>query len=162
MRVSTNMIFDQGVRALQTQSAALLYTGQQIATGRKILTPADDPVASARALDVTQSRSVNKQFITNQGYAEDALKLRDVRQQRHVGQRQRVPRQQRSDHQRQRGGFGARNRNDALKRTTAGDFDPVHQSSLSSIGPASRRARARALRRARLARSAAASASAFF
>ena len=75
MRVSTNMIYDQGVRALQTQSAALLYTGQQIATGRKILTPADDPVASARALDVTQSRSVNKQFITNQGYAEDALKL---------------------------------------------------------------------------------------
>ena len=39
MRVSTNMIYDQGVRALQTQSAALLYTGQQIATGRKILTP---------------------------------------------------------------------------------------------------------------------------
>ena len=75
MRVSTNMIYDQGVRALQTQSAALLYTGQQIATGRKILTPADDPVASARALDVTQSRSVNKQFTTNQGYAEDALKL---------------------------------------------------------------------------------------
>ena len=75
MRVSTNMIYDQGVRALQTQSAALLYTEQQIATGRKILTPADDPVASARALDVTQSRSVNKQFITNQGYAEDALKL---------------------------------------------------------------------------------------
>lgn len=75
MRVSTNMIYDQGVRALQTQSAALLHTGQQIATGRKILTPADDPVASARALDVTQSRSVNQQFITNQGYAEDALKL---------------------------------------------------------------------------------------
>lgn len=75
MRVSTNMIYDQGVRALQMQSAALLYTGQQIATGRKILTPADDPVASARALDVTQSRSVNEQFITNQGYAEDALKL---------------------------------------------------------------------------------------
>ena len=75
MRVSTNMIYDQGVRALQMQSAALLYTGQQIATGRKILTPADDPVASARALDVTQSRSVNQQFITNQGYAEDALRL---------------------------------------------------------------------------------------
>ncbi len=75
MRVSTNMIYDQGVRALQMQSAALLYTGQQIATGRKILTPADDPVASARALDVTQSRSVNQQFATNQGYAEDALKL---------------------------------------------------------------------------------------
>lgn len=75
MRVSTNMIYDQGVIALQKQSAALLYTGQQIATGRKILTPSDDPVGSARALDVSQSKSVNQQFITNQGYAEDALKL---------------------------------------------------------------------------------------
>lgn len=28
-----------------------------------------------RALDVSQSKSVNQQFITNQGYAEDALKL---------------------------------------------------------------------------------------
>lgn len=75
MRVSTNMIYDQGVIALQKQSAALLHTGQQIATGRKILTPSDDPVGSARALDVSQSKSVNQQFITNQGYAEDALKL---------------------------------------------------------------------------------------
>ena len=75
MRVSTSMIYDQGVIALQKQSAARLHTGQQIATGRKILTPSDDPVGSARALDVSQSKSVNQQFITNQGYAEDALKL---------------------------------------------------------------------------------------
>ena len=75
MRVSTNMIYDQGVNAMQRQSAAMLHTGLQISTGRKILTPADDPVASARALDLTQSRSVNAQFTVNQGYAEDALKL---------------------------------------------------------------------------------------
>ncbi|MBS0510633.1 MAG: flagellar hook-associated protein FlgL [Proteobacteria bacterium] len=75
MRISTSMIYDQGVSALQQQSASLLYTQQQIASGRKIVTPADDPVASARALDVTQSRSVNTQFTRNQGYAQDALKL---------------------------------------------------------------------------------------
>ncbi|ATE59415.1 flagellar hook-associated protein FlgL [Thauera sinica] len=75
MRISTNMIYDQSVGALQQQSASLLHTAQQIASGRKILTPADDPVASARALDVSQSRSVNAQFMSNQGYAEDALKL---------------------------------------------------------------------------------------
>lgn len=77
MRISTNMIYDQSVGALQQQSASLLYTAQQIATGRKVLTPADDPVASAQALDVTQSRSVNAQFTRNQGYAGDALKLVD-------------------------------------------------------------------------------------
>lgn len=77
MRISTSMIYDQSVGALQQQSAALLYTAQQVATGRKILTPSDDPVASARALQVTQSLSVNTQFTTNQGYAEDSLKLVD-------------------------------------------------------------------------------------
>ena len=44
MRVSTNMIYDQGVNAMQRQSASMLHTGLQISTGRKILTPADDPV----------------------------------------------------------------------------------------------------------------------
>lgn len=75
MRISTGMIYDQGVAALQQQSAALLHTNAQIASGRRILTPADDPVASARALDVRQSESLNKQFMNNQSAAEDALRM---------------------------------------------------------------------------------------
>lgn len=75
LRVTTGMIYDQGVGSIQRQTAQLLHTQQQVSTGRRILTPADDPVASARALEVTQSDRVNSQFLINQGAAKDALGL---------------------------------------------------------------------------------------
>jgi flagellar hook-associated protein 3 FlgL len=75
LRVTTTMIYDQGVGAIQRQTAQLLNTQQQVATGRRILTPSHDPVAAARALEVTQAKSVNDQFQLNQGAAKDALGL---------------------------------------------------------------------------------------
>jgi flagellar hook-associated protein 3 FlgL len=79
MRVSTNMIYDRGVATMQRQTAELLRTQQQVSSGRRILTPADDPIGAARALETTQAQSINKQFVTNKGYAEDNLKLLESR-----------------------------------------------------------------------------------
>lgn len=79
MRISTNMIYEKGVAQLQLQTAALLRTQQQLATGRRILAPSDDPIASARALEVGQSKAINKQFATNQGNATDQLGLLENR-----------------------------------------------------------------------------------
>jgi flagellar hook-associated protein 3 FlgL len=79
MRISTNMIFARGVAAIQQQSAQLLQTQQQVSTGRRIVTPADDPIASARALEVQQSKAVNSQFAINRGNAEDNLNLLENR-----------------------------------------------------------------------------------
>ena len=62
---------------MQKQTSSLLQLQQQVSTGRRILTPADDPIASAQALGVSQSQSINTQFQTNQGYANDALSLYD-------------------------------------------------------------------------------------
>jgi flagellar hook-associated protein 3 FlgL len=67
------MIFDAGRNAIQRQNAELLHTQQQIATGRRILTPSEDPIAASRALEVTQSQSANEQFQVNIGSARDAL-----------------------------------------------------------------------------------------
>lgn len=75
MRITTNMIYDRNVFQMQTLWSKSLHTNQEINTGRRILTPADDPIAAARALDVTQSRNVNAQFQTNQNYSNDHLKL---------------------------------------------------------------------------------------
>ena len=77
MRVTTGMIYDSGVGQMQRQNAQLLDTQKQVATGRRILRPSDDPVASARALEISQSKSVNNLYAANQGYANDALKLVD-------------------------------------------------------------------------------------
>ena len=75
MRISTSMIFQTGVSTLQKQTQQLVNTQQQVSTGRRILSPSDDPIASARALEVTQAQSLNKAFITNQGAARAALGL---------------------------------------------------------------------------------------
>lgn len=78
MRISSTMIYDAGVKSINRQSADLLHTQQQLSTGRRILTPSDDPVAAARALEITQTVDINKQYAGAQGYAEDALGLMDA------------------------------------------------------------------------------------
>lgn len=75
MRVSSNMIFDAGLASIQKQTSALLHTQQQVASGRRILTPADDPVAAARALEVEQAKNTNILYQTNQKTAGEQLGL---------------------------------------------------------------------------------------
>ncbi|MCB1926978.1 MAG: flagellar hook-associated protein FlgL [Rhodocyclaceae bacterium] len=75
MRVSTALIHDTAVGSIQDQQTKLLSLQQQVATGRRAVKPSDDPIATARALEVSQSKSVNNQFQLNQGYAKEALGL---------------------------------------------------------------------------------------
>lgn len=73
MRVSTSMLYTLGVDAIGRQQEKLLHLQQQIASGRRILTPADDPVGSAQALTATQAQARTAQHATNIGTANDAL-----------------------------------------------------------------------------------------
>lgn len=75
MRVSTNTLFDSNVAALNRQQAQLLHTQQQIASGRKLLSPSDDPVAATRALDITQSDAMNSQYASNRNAARHTLSM---------------------------------------------------------------------------------------
>jgi flagellar hook-associated protein 3 FlgL len=72
------MIYDAGVSSINRQWSSLLNLQQQVATGRRILTPSDDPVAASRALEITQSSDVLKQFATNQDNAKSALGLAEA------------------------------------------------------------------------------------
>lgn len=78
MRISTNTLFDLGIAGIQQQSAAQSRTQQQIASGRRILTPADDPVAAARVLEVSQSKAINQQYDVNTNSATSALGMEDA------------------------------------------------------------------------------------
>ena len=78
MRVSTGMIFDAGVSSINRQTASLLHVQQQVAAGRRILRPSDDPVAAARALEVTQASDLVAQFKQNQDNASAALGLEET------------------------------------------------------------------------------------
>lgn len=73
MRISTQALFESGALRLGELQTSLVKTQQQIGSGRRILSPSDDPVAAARALDVNQAQSLNTQYGRNRQYAADAL-----------------------------------------------------------------------------------------
>ncbi|GGY75436.1 flagellar hook-associated protein FlgL [Pseudoduganella plicata] len=73
LRISTSMMYDRGTNQLGTLQSNMLKTQMQLSTGRRVLTPADDPVASARALEVTQSLEINDQYKTNRQTALSSL-----------------------------------------------------------------------------------------
>lgn len=77
MRISTQTLYESGGARISDLQSSVVQTQQQIATGRRILTPSDDPVAAARVLDVSQSQSVNTQYGLNRQTAANALGLVD-------------------------------------------------------------------------------------
>lgn len=77
MRIATRTIYENGVSQLNTLQAQLQKTQMQLSTMRRVVTPSDDPVASARALEVSQSKSINTQYVTNRSNANASLSLVD-------------------------------------------------------------------------------------
>lgn len=73
MRIASSSIYDVNVAALNAQQAKLLQTQQQVSSGRRMLTPADDPAAAALALNVSQADGVNTQHGGNIDGAQTAL-----------------------------------------------------------------------------------------
>jgi len=77
MRISTHQIQAAAISAIVNQQADLSRTQQQLSSGRRILSPSDDPVDATRALGISQSISATQQFQTNSGLAEGRLQLEE-------------------------------------------------------------------------------------
>lgn len=77
MRISTGMIYDAGLSSMQSRTSSLLRTQQQISSGRRILAPSDDPVAAARALEVTQAQAINESQATTRDNVKSTLGIID-------------------------------------------------------------------------------------
>jgi flagellar hook-associated protein 3 FlgL len=75
MRISTKSIYENATTQLNTLQSNMARTQTQLATNKRMLTAADDPIASARALEVTQSKSLNDQYATNRSNANSSLAL---------------------------------------------------------------------------------------
>ena len=75
MRVSTKAFFENSVATLQRLQTELSEIQQQVATGRRIQKPSDDPVGSARALNLRQSLETLDQYQRNSGLVENRLRL---------------------------------------------------------------------------------------
>lgn len=78
MRISTVQAFNNGVTGLQRNYANVTRTQEQISTGNRILTPADDPVASVRLLQLEQQQNVLGQYKENLTAAKNSLAQEEV------------------------------------------------------------------------------------
>lgn len=65
MRISTSAMHDLAVTAMLRQQALLAKTQNQLATGKRVQTPADDPVAAAQLYELTRSQSQVDQYGNN-------------------------------------------------------------------------------------------------
>ena len=72
-RISTIQAFNSGVNAMQRNYSTVTSTQQQISSGKRILTPADDPVASVRLLQLDQQQAVLGQYKDNLTAAKNSL-----------------------------------------------------------------------------------------
>lgn len=75
MRISTQTIYETGGSRMSELQVNLNKTQQQIAAGRRILTPSDDPIGAARALTISQSDAVNEQLAVNRKNAINTLSM---------------------------------------------------------------------------------------
>ncbi len=78
MRISTKTIYEGGSSQINSLQSALNRTQMQVSSSTRILTPADDPIASARLLEVSQSQSINTQLVTNRSNAKNFLSQEDL------------------------------------------------------------------------------------
>jgi len=77
MRISTQTFFDMSQSAMGSQQLNLFRIQQKISTGRNILTPSDDPVGAARALNVSQALSEGAQYASSRSQATTMLSRED-------------------------------------------------------------------------------------
>lgn len=77
MRISTNQLQQQGINSMLEQQGKLSKTQLQVSTGRRILTPADDPAAASQVLGLTQQKEVVGQYQSNADAASARLSLEE-------------------------------------------------------------------------------------
>lgn len=77
MRISTMQIYNGGTAGIQKLQSDLYSAQNQVSTGRRIVTPKDDPIGAAQALMVTQAGAVNELYLKNQGTADSKLSALD-------------------------------------------------------------------------------------
>lgn len=74
MRLSTSLMYSISAATMNNKQADMSQLYQQIAQGKRVLRPGDDPLAASLAINVSQSQAANVQYGKNRRVAEQNLK----------------------------------------------------------------------------------------
>ena len=78
MRLSTALMQHLGTNAILEQQSRLNKTQLQLASGNRLLTPSDDPVAAARSLDLEEAIRKHEQYQNNINTIDSRLGLEEA------------------------------------------------------------------------------------
>ncbi len=78
MRVATSTAYSQGVSSMNTQNFKLNKTLMQLSTGKRIVTPSDDPAGAAKVLGLNQAKSRTEQFQKNIDTLKSSLQIEET------------------------------------------------------------------------------------
>lgn len=73
MRISSVTMFEQSTASMNRQQNDFLEISKQLASGRRVVNPSDDPQASTRAVRVDQSMAVTQQYTEARVSARNSL-----------------------------------------------------------------------------------------
>jgi len=78
MRISTNTIYQLSTSQMTALQEKISQTSQQASTGKKVMTPQDDPVGSAKLLEAKQAISINDQYSVNRNALKYTIGIANV------------------------------------------------------------------------------------
>lgn len=70
MRLSTSLMYSNGLKGIHAQESDMHRLVEQVGSGKKFLTPADDPLSASLAINVAQTQSLNAAYALNRDTAQ--------------------------------------------------------------------------------------------
>ncbi len=77
MRIASSQIYRQGVNNMLDVSRQLAKTQQQVSSGKRFATPADDPIAASQVVQINQELALRDQYQKNIQQVSSQLSLED-------------------------------------------------------------------------------------
>lgn len=78
MRITTNLIYDQNLRAIYNTQGSLSEIQTQLASGKKLLKPSDDPVGASQVIRLTEELEKIEQYNRNNDLVTNSLELQET------------------------------------------------------------------------------------
>ncbi|HCA16812.1 MAG TPA: flagellar hook-associated protein 3 [Alcaligenes faecalis] len=73
MRISSSLFFQTGLNSINKQQSDLMRVFQQMSTQKRMITPSDDPLASAQTINLAQAQAMDKRYGENREVAMRSL-----------------------------------------------------------------------------------------
>lgn len=77
MRISSNLFFQTGLNSINAQQADLVHLYKQVGSGQRMVTPSDDPLAAAQAINVSQTLAMSERYAANRKVAMQNLGMQE-------------------------------------------------------------------------------------